>query len=147
MHANQNDGRQRPRNLFSRRAADFGVHTDPVTVDMNRVRQSKRDLVDGLRSFAEGVIAEADGLDLIRGEASFTGPKTLEISLNDGNVRELTADTIFIDTGARPAKPTIPGLDSTPTLDSTAIMELDILPEHLMVIGGGYIGLELMPTT
>ncbi len=127
---------------LARRAADYGVHTDPVTIDMNRVRQRKRDLVDGLRSFAEGVIAEADGLDLIRGEASFTGPKALEIHLNDGSVRELTADTIFIDTGARPAKPTIPGLDSTPSLDSTAILELDILPEHLLVIGGGYIGVE-----
>ena len=74
---------------LARRAADYGVHTDPVTVDMDRVRQRKRDLVNGLRSFAEGVIAEANGLDLIRGEASFTGPKMLEIRLNDGSVREL----------------------------------------------------------
>ena len=74
---------------FARRAANYGVHTDPVTVDMDRVRQRKRDLVNGLRSFAEGVIAEANGLDLIRGEASFTGPKMLEIRLNDGSVREL----------------------------------------------------------
>ena len=127
---------------LARRATDYGVHTAAVTVDMAEVRQRKRDLVKGLRTFAEGLIAKADGLDLIRGEASFTGPKSLEIRLNDGGVRQLTAENIFIDTGAKTARPAVPGLGSIPALDSTSIMEIDILPEHLLVLGGGYIGVE-----
>ncbi len=66
----------------------------------------------------------------------------MEVRLNDGNVSHLTAETIFISTGLRPTKPPIPGLDSVPTLDNASIMELDTLPEHLMVLGGGYVGLE-----
>ena len=128
---------------LARRAADFGVATGPVTVDMAQVHQRKQDFVNGLRNFAEGMVEKAEGVDLIRGEASFTGPKSVEVRLNDGGgVHQLTADTILIDTGARPSKPPIPGLDSVPTLDSTSIMELDTLPEHLLVLGGGYIGLE-----
>ena len=127
---------------LARRAADYGVHTAPVTVDMAEVRQRKRDLVNGLRGFAEGLIEKAEGVDLIRGEARFTGPKSIEIRLNDGGVRQLSADSIFIDTGAKPTKPAIPGLGSVPTLDSTSIMELGTLPKHLLVVGGGYIGVE-----
>ncbi len=127
---------------LARRAADFGVQTAPVTVDMAAVQQRKRDLVNGLRGFAESMIENAQGVDLVRGEASFTGPKSIEVRLNEGGIRQLTADTIFIDTGARPGKPPIPGLDSVPILDSTSILELDTLPEHLLVIGGGYIGVE-----
>src|SRR6266571_4153039 len=76
------------------------------------------------------------------GEAHFTGPKTLEVRLADGETRQLTAETIFINAGARPSKPTLRGLDTVPILDSTSIMELDIVPEHLLVLGGGYVGLE-----
>jgi pyruvate/2-oxoglutarate dehydrogenase complex dihydrolipoamide dehydrogenase (E3) component len=127
---------------LARRAAEYGVHTAPVTVDMAAVWQRKQQLVSGIRSFAESLINEANGVDLIRGEARFTGPKALEVRLQDGDVRQLTADTIVIDTGARPVRPAIPGLERVPTLDSTSIMELDTLPEHLLVLGGGYIGLE-----
>ncbi|MEE8240505.1 MAG: mercuric reductase [Nitrospirales bacterium] len=128
---------------LARRATEYGIHTGPVNVDLAGVRQRKRDLVSGIRSFAEGLIEKAQGLDLFRGEASFTGPKAVEVRLNDGGVGQLTADTIFVDTGARPSKPPpIPGLDTVPTLDSTSIMELDTLPEHLLVLGGGYIGVE-----
>jgi pyruvate/2-oxoglutarate dehydrogenase complex dihydrolipoamide dehydrogenase (E3) component len=76
------------------------------------------------------------------GQASFTGPKTLEVRLNNGDIQQVTASTIFINAGARPSKPSIPGIEGIPTLDSTSIMELDIVPEHLLVVGGGYIGLE-----
>ena len=113
-----------------------------MTVDLAQVRQRKRDLVSGLRGFAESLIEKAEGVELIRGEAGFTGPKSLEVRLNDGGVSQLTADKIIIDTGARPARPPILGLDSVPTLDSTSIMELGTLPEHLVVVGGGYIGVE-----
>ena len=73
------------------------------------------------------------------GEASFTGPHSIEVGMNDGGRR---AEKIFINTGARPSKPEVEGLDDVAYLDSTSIMELDQLPEHLLVMGGGYIGLE-----
>ncbi len=127
---------------MARRAGEYGVRTSEVSVDMAQVRQRKQDLVSAIRGFAESVVDQAEGVELIRGEASFTGPRSLEVRLNEGGVRQITADTVFIDTGARPSKPSIPGLDSVPTLDSTSIMELDTLPEHLLVLGGGYIGVE-----
>ena len=127
---------------LARRAADYGITTAPVTVDMALVLQRKRDLVSGIRSFAEGVVEMTKGVDLIRGEASFTGPKSVDVRLHDGSIRQLTANVIVIDTGASPGKPSIPGLESVPALDSTSIMELNTLPEHLLILGGGYIGLE-----
>jgi pyruvate/2-oxoglutarate dehydrogenase complex dihydrolipoamide dehydrogenase (E3) component len=125
---------------LARRGADYGVETGPVTVDMRIVRKRKRDIVESFRGGSERRIKGAEGLDLLMGEARFTASHTLEVFLNDGEVRELTADTIFINVGDRPAKPA--ALEHIPTLDSTSIMELDIVPEHLLVLGGGYIGLE-----
>jgi len=94
------------------------------------------------RNVAQGTMEKIEGVELFMGRASFTGPKSVEVRLNDDGVRHLTADKIIIDTGAKPTKPPIPGMDSVPALDSTSIMELDTLPEHLLVLGGGYIGLE-----
>src|SRR5204862_1121952 len=68
--------------------------------------------------------------------------RVVEVTLKAGGVRTLTADVIFINTGARPARPALDGLDSVDALDSTSIMELSALPEHLLILGGGYIGLE-----
>ncbi len=127
---------------LARRAAEYGVHTGPVTVNLAEVRQRKQDLVNAVRTFPQGLIEQTEGLELVIGEASFVDSKSVQVRLNDGGERHLTADRIFINTGARPSKPPIPGLDSVPTLDSTSIMELDTLPEHLLVLGGGYIGLE-----
>jgi pyruvate/2-oxoglutarate dehydrogenase complex dihydrolipoamide dehydrogenase (E3) component len=127
---------------LTRRAADYGVQAGPVTVDLRTVRQRKRDIVDSFRSGSERRIEGTEGLDLVRGEARFTGPKVLEVKLDDGGVRHLTADKIFINTGTRPRRPSLPGLVEAPYLDSTSIMELGELPEHLLVIGGGYVGLE-----
>jgi len=126
---------------FDRRSADYGVQNSPVAVDMLKVRQRKRDIVESFRSSDERRIEETEGLDLLMGEARFTGPKELEVRL-DGETLQLTADNIFINVGARPANPPIEGLDSVPTLNSTTIMELDELPEHLLVLGGSYVGLE-----
>jgi pyruvate/2-oxoglutarate dehydrogenase complex dihydrolipoamide dehydrogenase (E3) component len=81
-------------------------------------------------------------LELIFGEGSFSGPKSVTVRLQSGETRHLIADTIFINTGGRPEGPPLPGLESVPVLDSTSIMELDVLPNHLLVLGGGYIGLE-----
>jgi pyruvate/2-oxoglutarate dehydrogenase complex dihydrolipoamide dehydrogenase (E3) component len=127
---------------LARRGADYGVHTGPVTIDMVKVRQRKRDIVDSFRGGSERRIERAAGLDLLMGEASFTGPKTLEVLLNAGETRQLTASTIFINAGERPAKLALAGIENVPTLDSTSIMELDTVPEHLLIIGGGYVGLE-----
>nr|BBH85774.1 mercuric reductase [Thermosporothrix sp. COM3] len=125
-----------------KRAADFGVHTGPVNVDMRRVRQRKRDIVTSYRQSSEQRTEQIQNLDLLRGEASFSGPKTLTVRFTNGETRQLTANTIIIDTGDSPAIPPIDGLDTVPYLDSTSIMELDSVPEHLVVVGAGYVALE-----
>jgi pyruvate/2-oxoglutarate dehydrogenase complex dihydrolipoamide dehydrogenase (E3) component len=133
---------------LARRAADYGVHTGPVTVDMARVRERKRDIVQSWRSGSRRRLETTEGLDLLMGAARFTGPHSVEVQLNvdnrhpGGETRHLAADRIFINTGARPRKPSLPGVDRVPILDSTSIMELDLVPEHLLVLGGGYVGLE-----
>ncbi len=124
------------------RAAEFGVQTGPVSVDLGTVLQRKRDFLSMGHSFFEGMIEMTEGLELVMGEARFTGSKSVEVRLNDGNASHLTAETILINTGLRPTKPPVPGMDSVPTLDNASIMELDTLPEHLVVLGGGYIALE-----
>jgi pyruvate/2-oxoglutarate dehydrogenase complex dihydrolipoamide dehydrogenase (E3) component len=124
------------------RAADYGIRTGAVTVDMTRVRQRKRDIVHSFRGGSQRRIEGTDGLDLLMGEARFIDAKTVEVSLNSGGTRRLSADKILINTGARPRRPSLPGMDTVPYLDSTSIMELDEVPDHLVVIGGGYIGLE-----
>src|SRR6266487_3997494 len=127
---------------LARRGADYGVQTGPVVIDMSKVRQRKRDIVESFRTSGQRRIENTEGVELLMGEAAFTGPKILEVRLNNGETRELTADTILINAGARPAKPSITGIEEVATLDSTSIMELDTVPEHLLVVGGGYIGLE-----
>jgi len=125
-----------------RRSADYGVHDGPVTVAMPEVRRRKQSIVDSFRKSNENRIEATEGLDLIDGEARFTGPRTLAVRTNDGEELEIEAEEIFINVGARPANPPIEGLDSVPALNSTSIMELDELPEHLLVLGGSYVGLE-----
>jgi pyruvate/2-oxoglutarate dehydrogenase complex dihydrolipoamide dehydrogenase (E3) component len=127
---------------LARRAADYGIHTGPVTVDMAKVRERKRNIVEQWRSGSERQIEGTEGLDLLMGEARFTSPHAVEVRLKDGETRHLSADKIFINAGARPRKPALPGLDDVTYLDSTSIMELDEVPEHLIVLGGGYVGLE-----
>ncbi|MEE9538640.1 MAG: mercuric reductase [candidate division NC10 bacterium] len=127
---------------LARRAGDYGVRPNPVQVEMAKVRQRKQAIVESFRNSGQRQLEKTEGVDLLFGEASFTGPKTVTVRMNNGGTRQLTADTIFINTGGRPSSPPVPGLDSVPTLDSTSIMELDVLPDHLLVLGGGYIGLE-----
>ncbi len=127
---------------LARRAADYGVHTGPVTVDLQRVRRRKRDIVDSFRGGSLRRIEQTDGVDLIMGEARFTGARSVEIRRDGGETLQATAELIFINTGDRPASPPVDGLSTVPTLNSTTIMELDQVPEHLLILGGGYIGLE-----
>jgi pyruvate/2-oxoglutarate dehydrogenase complex dihydrolipoamide dehydrogenase (E3) component len=127
---------------LARRGADYGVHTGDIRVDMQRVRQRKRAIVDLFRNGSQKRIEKTANLELIFAEASFTGAKSLLLRLNDGSQRAITADRIFINAGARPGAPKLDGIAGVPYLDSTSIMEIDSLPRHLLVIGGGYIGLE-----
>jgi len=127
---------------LARRGADYGVHTGDIRVDMQRVRQRKRAIVDLFRNGSQKRIEKTANLELIFAEASFTGTKSLLLRFNDGSQRAITADRIFINAGVRPGAPKLDGVAGVPFLDSTSIMELDSLPEHLLVIGGGYIGLE-----
>ncbi len=127
---------------IDRRSAEYGVHNGPVSVDMRKVRGRKRAMVDSFRAGNLRRIEAAEGLDLISGEASFTGPRTLAVRTDDGEALELVAESVFINAGARPANPPIEGLDEVPALNSTSVMELGELPEHLLVLGGGYVGLE-----
>jgi pyruvate/2-oxoglutarate dehydrogenase complex dihydrolipoamide dehydrogenase (E3) component len=127
---------------LARRGGDFGIRTGPVGVDQAKVRERKRTIVNAWRNGGERGLRKTNGLDLLMGEASFTGPKTLEVRVTGGDPQTLTGDLIFINTGARPAKPRLSGIDRIPALDSTSVMELGETPEHLLVMGGGYIGLE-----
>jgi len=129
---------------LARRGADYGVRTGPVTVDLARVRERKRAVVESFRSGSQRRLESTANLDLVFGEARFTGRKELEIrpTLNGGRPRTVTADLVFLNTGGRPARPKLDGLDQVSALNSTSIMELSEIPEHLLVLGGGYIGLE-----
>jgi pyruvate/2-oxoglutarate dehydrogenase complex dihydrolipoamide dehydrogenase (E3) component len=126
---------------LARRAAGYGVVTGPVSVDMAAVRERKRGVVASFRAGSERHIEQTPGLDLLRGEARFSGPRSLRVAGAKGHL-DIAADTIVLDVGTRPSPPQLPGLDRVPALDSTSIMELDTLPEHLLVLGGGYVGLE-----
>jgi pyruvate/2-oxoglutarate dehydrogenase complex dihydrolipoamide dehydrogenase (E3) component len=115
---------------------------------MERVRQRKRHIVASFVGSSERRLEDA-GVELVRGEARFAAPDAgighmLEVRLEGGETRQLTAETVIINTGARPSIPDLPGLGAggVPYLDSTSIMELDRVPQHLLVLGGGYIGLE-----
>ena len=127
---------------LARRAADYGVQTGPISIEMKKVRRRKRDIVEDFRSSGQRYMEDFENLELIFGEASFSSSKSIEVRLAGGDAREMNAEKIFIDTGGRPIVPPIEGLSSVPFLDSTTIMELDTVPEHLIMIGGGYIGLE-----
>ena len=133
-----------------RRAAEFGVHfpgsaEGAVEVDMVKVRGRKRDIVERFRNGNESRL-ESAGVDIFRGMASFTGHKIIQVEMNDGSpTQTFTAENIFINTGERPSLPLLAGLEDVPrerVLDSTSIQELDTVPSHLIVLGGGYIGLE-----
>src|ERR1700731_4666000 len=127
---------------LTRRATDYGVQTANIRIDMPRIRQRKRDIVDSFRNRGQTTLEKTRNLDLIFGEASFTSPNSLTVRLKDGTYRTLGAEKIFIDAGCRPAIPQLDGLKDVPYLNSTSVMELDTVPEHLLVLGGGYVGLE-----
>ena len=127
---------------LARRGADYGIHTGALRIAMERVRKRKREIVVSFRSGNERRIAKTKNLDLIYGQASFTGPKSIVVLTSKRGEVHFTADRFFINAGCRPAVPDIPGLSEVPFLNSTSIMELAKVPAHLLVLGGGYVGLE-----
>ena len=126
---------------LARRAGDFGVNAGPVSVDMSVVRRRKQVIVDDWRRRSERGLRDAN-VDLLMGEARFLSPRVLEVSLIAGGTTLIEAEKIFLDIGAAPAVPPIVGLDRIPFVNSTQIMELDQVPEHLLILGGGYVAVE-----
>lgn len=126
---------------LARRAADYGVHTGQVRVDLAQVRRRKQEIVETFRSGSQRSL-DRENLTLIMGEGRFVGPKRVEVRRQDGELVTLSAERVFINTGARPSLPPIPGLERVSALDSSSVMELPELPEKLLVLGGGYVGLE-----
>ena len=125
-----------------RHAAQFGTITGPVTTDMVKVRQRKRDMV--VREIAAHTTPFASsGAELVMGSGTFVAPKTIEVRLNDGGTRRLAGDKVFIDVGSHAAIPSVPGLAEARPLTHIEALDLDYAPSHLIVLGGGYVGLEL----
>lgn len=122
---------------YARKAAELGVNTGEVVVDLKAVVARKNEIVREWRGGQEYHAESRPSLDVFRGEGAFLGPRT--VSVNGTTVH---SDHIFINTGARPRVPAIPGLENTPYLTNRNIMDLTELPEHLLVLGGSYIGLE-----
>jgi pyruvate/2-oxoglutarate dehydrogenase complex dihydrolipoamide dehydrogenase (E3) component len=125
-----------------RHAAAFGVHLGPWTLDMAGVRQRKRDMVDGLIAIHKARFA-VDGLDFILGEGRFVAPRTIDVRLAQGGIRRLKGERVFLNLGTHAAIPDIPGLSGAAPLTHVEALELDRLPAHLIVLGGGYVGLEM----
>ena len=124
------------------KSADLGVPVKKFSVDMPQIKKRKDDIV--LRSRNGGLRAaeKTKNLDVLFGEATFTGDKTVSVNLNNGKKQTLQADLIFLNPGAQPFIPEIEGINDIEYLTSTTILDLDYVPEHLLVLGGNYIGLE-----
>jgi pyruvate/2-oxoglutarate dehydrogenase complex dihydrolipoamide dehydrogenase (E3) component len=124
------------------RSPEFGISKENVHIDMSAVRDRKDKMVDGLVQMHLDNY-KASGAELILGSGHFVGPKALEVVLNDGETRLVHAKKIVIGTGTRATLPEIPGLAEANPLTHVEALELDHVPEHLLVMGGGYVGLEL----
>jgi pyruvate/2-oxoglutarate dehydrogenase complex dihydrolipoamide dehydrogenase (E3) component len=127
---------------LARHGAEFGVMTDGLTISMEGVRARKRRMVEGeVRIHLE--LYKASGAELIMGESHFIAPKTVEVRLNDGGARVVAGDQVFLDVGTHAAIPDVTGLRAAKPLTHVEALELDYVPEHLVVLGGGFVGLEL----
>ena len=128
---------------LARRAADFGVETGSVEVDFGKVQLRRLSVMDGFRTQAMQALETTPGLTVLKGEAQFQNPESLVVRDNGDAAVELQAARIFINTGAYPALPDLPGLANVPYLTSSSAMDLECLPEELLVLGGSYLGVEL----
>lgn len=127
---------------LARRGIEYGVNTGDVSVDMRIVRKRTDDIVQSFRKGSRSGIEQTKGLEYIEGEAVFIGDKTLRVSLNTGGERKLTAELIVLDVGERARELDLEVPDGITMLDNRSILELDEVPKHLVVIGGGPIALE-----
>jgi pyruvate/2-oxoglutarate dehydrogenase complex dihydrolipoamide dehydrogenase (E3) component len=127
---------------YVRRSEEFGIAERDFTVDMSAVRDRKRRMVSGWNNAYLGNYKKS-GAEFILGSGRFIGPKTVEVRLHDGTIRQLRGANVIINTGTRAALEPVPGLVEAQPLTHIEALELDVVPEHLFVIGGGYIGLEL----
>lgn len=126
---------------LARHGADYGVMNEGLAIDMARVRARKRKMVDD-EIAAHLAFYKAAGNELIMGEARFVAPKTVEARLNDGGTRVLSGDQVALNLGTHSAIPDLPGLRAAKPMTHIDALELDRVPEHLLVLGGGYVGLE-----
>ena len=124
-----------------RRGAEFGITSGPISVDMEGVRRRKRQMVDDLIAIHRSNYA-ASGAELIIGDGRFVAPKTIEVLLHDGSTRQLVGAQVYLNVGTHAAIPSVPGLAEAQPLTHVEALELGYLPEHLIVLGGGYVGLE-----
>jgi pyruvate/2-oxoglutarate dehydrogenase complex dihydrolipoamide dehydrogenase (E3) component len=124
-----------------RHAAEFGSVPGSFAVDMAKVRQRKRDMVAGLVAMHLDLY-KSSGAELVMGTGRFVAPKTLEVRLNDGGTRLLAGQRVFLNVGTRATIPPVPGLADAAPMTNIELLEIDRLPEHLVVLGGGYVGLE-----
>jgi len=127
---------------LARRAHDYGVRTGEISVDLERVRERKRGIVDSWSEGSRKGLERHDALELVMGDATFVAPRVVKVELRDGGTRRLTAPHVFVNVGGRPTIPPVRGLEEVEYLTSASIMELGEVPEHLVVLGGGFIGLE-----
>ncbi len=130
------------RNAYMATRTDLGVEVSSFKVNLPAIMQRKDGIVLKSRNGGQQGLEDTENLDLIFGDASFTGIKMITVNLNDGGIEEMTAELIFIDTGAKTTIPEIEGIKTVPYLTSTTILDLKELPESLIIIGGNYIGLE-----
>jgi pyruvate/2-oxoglutarate dehydrogenase complex dihydrolipoamide dehydrogenase (E3) component len=127
---------------LARNAGAFGTVTGPIKVDMARVRARKQEMIE--REIALHLNAyKESGAELIMGVGRFTAPKTIEVALNDGGTRVLAGDQVVINVGTHASIPNIPGLAGAGALTHIEALELDYAPAHLIVLGGGYVGVEM----
>ncbi len=124
------------------RHREFGIEAGPISINMAAVYARKRDMVDGVIQVHMNKYRAA-GTELIFGDGMFTGPRTLHVALRDGGERTLTADRVFLDLGTHAAMPDTPGLQESKPMTHIEALELQRRPKHLIVLGGGYVGLEL----
>ncbi len=129
-------------NWFARHGAEYGIQTGAVSTDMKGVLARKRKMVEGQVQFHVDRF-KATGAELIRGVAQFVAPKTVEVQLNEGGRRTIAGDRVFLDLGSRALIPDIPGLAAAKSMTHVDALDLDRLPGHVIVLGGGYVGLEL----
>src|SRR5205823_4744597 len=127
---------------LARRGAEFGLEIDSLSVNMASVQRRKRIMVEGLHQLHVDRQA-ASGAELIMGDARFIAPRTVEVALNDGGTRTIFADRVVLAVGSRATIPDVPGLSAAQPMTHVEALDLDRLPEHLIVMGGGYVGLEL----